>query len=75
MASDSTVKPPSKAVSDKDRYRPPQGDEAVHVLLDGEAYPGEVLGRNGPRVHVVFEKAGGRYRRWVDASSVRPATT
>ena len=67
-----TKQPPSRAVSDKDRYRPPLKDEVVSVLVDGEPCPGQVLGRNGPRVHVVFEREGGRYRRWVDADSVRP---
>lgn len=65
-----TKQPPSRAVSDKDRYRPPLQDEAVHVIVDGEPCPGQVLGRNGPRVHVVFEREGARYRRWVDADSV-----
>ena len=65
-----TGQPPSKAVADKDRYRPPDADEVVHVLVDGQSCPGQVLGRNGPRVHVVFERDGSRYRRWVDAASV-----
>lgn len=70
MAGNDTKQPPSRAVSDKDRYRPPLADEVITVLVDGEPCPGQVLGRNGPRVHVVFERDGGRYRRWVDASSV-----
>lgn len=58
---------------DQDRYRPPTDVEPVQVLLDGVLHPGEVLGRNGPRVHVVFEQDGARYRRWVDATAVLPA--
>lgn len=67
-----TKQPPSRAVSDKDRYRPPLQDEHVLVQVEGEPCPGQVLGRNGPRVHVVFEREGARYRRWVDAVSVTP---
>ena len=69
MAGD-TKQPPSRAMADRDRYRPPLQDEQVQVRVDGAAYPGEVLGRNGSRVHVVFVKDGGRYRRWVDAAAV-----
>ena len=64
--------PPSRAMADRDRYRPPTVEEQVEVLVDGTGYPGEVLGRNGSRVHVVFVKDGGRYRRWVDADAVVP---
>ena len=67
-----TKQPPSRAMADRDRYRPPSGEEQVEVLVDGTGYPGEVLGRNGSRVHVVFVKDGGRYRRWVDADAVVP---
>lgn len=41
------------------------------VEIDGFGYPGEVLGRNSSRPAVVFAREGGRYRQWVDASSVR----
>ena len=58
---------------DRDRYRPPSEAEQVEVVVDGAGYPGEVLGRNGSRVHVVFVKEGGRYRRWVDAQHVVPS--
>ena len=67
-----TKQPPSRAMADRDRYRPPSGEEQVEVLVDGTGYPGEVLGRNGSRVHVVFVKDGGRYRRWVDVDAVAP---
>lgn len=73
MGSRDTAAPPSKAMSDRDRYRPPAGQEDIVVEIDGVGYPGEVLGRNGGRVHVVFLREGGRYRRWVDASVVRAA--
>ena len=72
MAGDAK-QPPSRAMADRDRYRPPLTDEQVRVCVDGVAYPGEVLGRNGGRVHVVFVKDGGRYRRWVDAAAVAAA--
>lgn len=62
----------SRALPDHDRYRPPSAVERVQVVLDGVPHPGEVLGRNGPRVHVVFELDGARYRRWVDAAAVLP---
>ena len=65
-----TKRPPSRAMADKDRYTPPDQDEAVLVLVEGESCPGEVLGRNGARVHVVFVRGGSRYRRWVDADTV-----
>ncbi len=64
------VAPPSRAMADRDRYRPPAADERVEVLVDDVRHPGEVLGRNGARVHVVFVKDGSRYRRWVDADDV-----
>lgn len=67
-----TKQPPSRAMADRDRYRPPAGNERVAVTVDGTGYPGEVLGRNGGRVHVVFVRDGGRYRRWVDADAVAP---
>lgn len=67
-----TKQPPSRAMADRDRYRPALADERVEVHVDGTDYPGEVLGRNGGRVHVVFVKDGGRYRRWVDAAAVVP---
>ena len=57
-------------MADRDRYRPPVEVEHVEVRVDGVGYPGEVLGRNGARVHVVFIKDGARYRRWVDATAV-----
>ena len=57
-------------MADRDRYRPPVQDERVEVSVDGVSYPGEVLGRNGARVHVVFTRDGARYRRWVDATDV-----
>ena len=65
-----TKQPPSRAMADRDRYRPPVQDERVEVCVDGVDYSGEVLGRNGARVHVVFVKDGARYRRWVDAAAV-----
>ena len=67
-----TKQPPSRAMADRDRYRPALAEERVEVHVDGADYPGEVLGRNGSRVHVVFVKDGGRYRRWVDATAVVP---
>ena len=72
VMSGDTTQPPSRAMADRDRYRPPLADERVEVHVDGTGYPGEVLGRNGSRVHVVFIKDGGRYRRWVDAAAVVP---
>ena len=67
-----TKQPPSCAMADRDRYRPALAEERIEVHVDGADYPGEVLGRNGSRVHVVFVKDGGRYRRWVDATSIVP---
>ena len=69
-----TKQPPSRAMADRDRYRPPTSqDENVVVRVDGVGYPGEVLGRNGASVHVVFVRDGARYRRWVDATAVSAA--
>lgn len=73
MAGKETAAPPPRAMSDRDRYRAPAGQEPIVVEIDGVGYPGEVLGRNGTRVHVVFVREGDRYRRWVDAASVRVA--
>lgn len=67
-----TGQPPSRAMADSDRYRPPLQDEQVRVRVDGQSHPGQVLGRNGARVHIVFERDGSRYRRWVDASAITP---
>ncbi|MBC7375790.1 MAG: hypothetical protein H7323_17515 [Frankiales bacterium] len=69
--SEDMITPPSRAMPDSDRYRPPAGQEHIVVEIDAIGYPGEVLGRNGGRVHVVFVRDGGRYRRWVDACAVR----
>jgi hypothetical protein len=54
-----------------DRYtQPPAGDADVRVVVDGTTCPGRLLGRNGPRVQVRFERAGATYVRWFDADAL-----
>ena len=62
-------KPFDASFGNANRYT--SGDGApVQVLVDGVLCPGTVLGRNGPRVQVRFERDGSTYVRWFDAESV-----
>jgi hypothetical protein len=64
-------KPFDASFGASDRYKQPQAEEArVSVVVDGETCPGHILGRNGPRVQVRFEREGGTYVRWFDADAV-----
>lgn len=64
-------KPFDASFGASERYKQPQGDEArVRVVVDGEDCPGEILGRNGPRVQVRFERGGDTFVRWFDADAV-----
>jgi hypothetical protein len=64
--------PEGRSVPAADRYTKPDQPAAARIRVDGDWWPGEVMAYNGPRVHVVFVRDGGRYRRWVDAADVEP---
>ena len=67
-------KPFDASFGASDRYTQPRdGDAGIWVSLDGTSYPGEILGRNGPRVQVRFERDGATYVRWFDAADLSDA--
>ena len=63
----------SASVPGRDRYTPPKQERTVSVSLDGETWPGTVLGVNGPRVQVRVVTDRGTFVRWVDAADVADA--
>ncbi len=64
-------KPFDASFGSGERYTQPQGDDAVTaVVVEGEVCPGEILGRNGPRVQVRFALKGSTYVRWFDATEL-----
>jgi hypothetical protein len=69
MSSD--AKPFDASFGASDRYTPPHGEDArTWVQVAEDVCPGEILGRNGPRVQVRFERAGSTYVRWFDADDL-----
>ena len=64
-------KPFDASFGSSERYTAPQGEDAVTaVLVEGRVCPGEILGRNGPRVQVRFELEGSTYVRWFDVTDL-----
>lgn len=67
--SDQSSKPFEASFSNADRYTPPTQSDCV-VQVDGEPCPGTILGRNGPRTQVRFQRAEETYVRWFDTDDV-----
>ena len=65
-----TPQPFDASFANSDRYTPPKVDEDITVLVDGVPCTGQVLGRNGPRVQVRFERDGATFVRWFDTEAV-----
>ena len=64
-------KPFDASFGSAERYTQPQGDDAATaVLVEGQVCPGEILGRNGPRVQVRFSLEGSTYVRWFDTTDL-----
>ena len=68
-------KPFDASFGSSERYTQPQGDDAAtSVVVEGVVCPGEILGRNGPRVQVRFTLRESSYVRWFDAADLLDGT-